>query len=339
MTLSLPAAQLAGIFCDAVFYGMFLVTFTGSIRVLLMKGRGKDERWCRPNEIRWMMAIFALLLFINCTLDIAMGFSRNFRAFVKSKNPLATLTSPTDWTNIGQVRITIALQSMKRCWIVYGRRWLVIVPSVLLYLAHVANTLRVFSMMGAAGGVPTVRNPKAFQAFRTALLVFCALVSAQNVVTTGTLIWRIWQVERSQAKVFKFGDRPRYFYRISAVLAESGAAYTAVVLIVLGCAAASSPALYVVETLMVQTAGIAFNLILVRCSPERDHQFTTYHNKETATVQALNQSTTLASDSTVFSRRSKRHDIELNGVDYDGRSSNNDFERGIKISKKVEVDV
>ncbi|KXN83807.1 hypothetical protein AN958_01043 [Leucoagaricus sp. SymC.cos] len=347
MTLSLTAAQLAGVFCDAIFYGMFLVTCTGSIRVLLMTGRGREERWRRPSEIRWMMAIVALLLFIICTLDIAMGFSRNFRAFVNPGDPLVTLLSPTDWTNIGQpvneaIGAWVADFILVRewCWIVYGRRWLVIIPSGLLYLANVGISLRVFAMMGASRGVPTLANPSAFQAFRNSLLGFCATIAAQNVLTTGVLIWRIWLVEKSQAKVFKFGDRPRYFYRISAVLAESGAAYTTVVLIVLGCAAAASPALYVVENLMVQTAGIAFNLILVRCSPERDHQFTTYYNKETATVQASNNSTTLASNSTLFSRRNKPHDIELMGVDSDGRSSNHDFEsKGIKVSKQVEVDV
>ncbi|KXN89213.1 hypothetical protein AN958_05916 [Leucoagaricus sp. SymC.cos] len=256
MTLSLPTAHFAGLFCDAIFFGIYLVTCTGSIRVLLMTGRGREERWRRPGEIRWMMAIFGLFLFINCTLDIAMGFLRNFRAFVHSPNPLAILTSPKYWTNIIRP-VNIAVGAwvadfvlIYRCWVVYGRRWLIIVPSVLLYLAHVANSLRVFAMMGAAGGLPTTANPNAFEAFRNALLVFSSLVAAQNVVTTGTLIWCIWLVERSQARNFQYEDRPRYLRRIIAVLAESGAAYTAVVLIVLGLAAASSPAIYVVEDLV-----------------------------------------------------------------------------------------
>ncbi|KXN91385.1 hypothetical protein AN958_00908 [Leucoagaricus sp. SymC.cos] len=343
MTLSLVGAQLAGIFCDAVFYGMFLVTSAGSIRVLLTSGRGKEERWRRPSEIRWMMAMVALLLFIVCTLDVAMGFSRNFRAFVNSDNPLATLMSPTDWTNIGQpVNEAVGAWAadfilIYRCWIVYGRRWLVIIPSGLLYLANVAISLRVFAMMGAAKGIPTLTDANAF---RASLLAFCSTIAAQNVLTTGVLIWRIWLVERSQARIFKFEDRPRYLHRISAVLAESGATYTAIVLITLVLTAAENPALYVVDNLMIQTAGIAFNLILVRCSPERDHQFTTYHNKGTVAFKASNQSTTLASNSPIFDRPNKLHDIELIGVDSDGRSFNNDSEsKGIKISKKVEIDV
>ncbi|KXN81839.1 hypothetical protein AN958_03608 [Leucoagaricus sp. SymC.cos] len=338
MALSITAAEFSGMFCYAVFYGIFLVTCAGSVRVLLITGRKREERWRRPSEIHWMMAIVVLLLFIVTTLDIAMCFSRNLRAFVRSDNPLAVLTSPTDWTNLGQpVNEAVGAWAadfilIYRCWIVYSRRWPVIIPSTLLYLAVVAICLRVFAMMGAARGIPTLANANAFT---TSLLAFCSTVAVQNVLTTGLLIWRIWLVERSQAGGFEFGDRPRYLHRISTVLAESGAAYTVVVLITLILTAAQSPVVYVMSDLMTPTAGISFNMILVRCSPERDRQFTTFNQNEISTLRAARQNATSESASIACNELDKPHTVELIGTKSEDRANEQPFHRFMTSVKRL----
>ncbi|KXN83507.1 hypothetical protein AN958_01365 [Leucoagaricus sp. SymC.cos] len=331
MTFSISAAHLSGLFCEAIFYGMYLVTCTRSVRLLFMTGSGREERWRRLGEIRWVMTIVALILFTICTLDITMSFSRDFRAVVKSDDAETVLMAPADWTNVGQIY---------RCWIVYGRRWLVIIPSALLYLANLAISLRVFAMMGAAGGIPTLTNAGAF---RTSLLAFCSTIAAQNVLTTGILIWRIWLVDRA-ARVFKFGNRPRYLQQIIRALAESGALYTTVVLLTLIFTVAQKTALYVVNTLMIQAAGVAFNMILVRCSPERDHQFSMFHHNELATLRVAHQGTLLESGSIVHSRRHMPRDLDSIGADSsehynDERLSHKGLEsKGIRIMKSVEVE-
>ncbi|KXN85599.1 hypothetical protein AN958_11107 [Leucoagaricus sp. SymC.cos] len=210
MTFSITAAHLAGNFCEAVVFGIYLVTCISCVRVFLFMGSGKEGRWRRPSEIRWLLAIIALVLFILCTLNVSLGFVRNFYAFVESKNAGRAFVGY--WTTIAAVRV-------------------------------------------------------------------CKYSSI--------LIWRIWLVDRS-TKDFRMGDGRRYLHEIIVAFAESGAAYTTIVLVTLVLVAARSNALYLVSAL----ARIAFNVIFVRCSPERDRQFTTFHQNEISTLRIACQNRT-----------------------------------------------
>ncbi|KXN88449.1 hypothetical protein AN958_07360 [Leucoagaricus sp. SymC.cos] len=295
MTFAITGANLVGNICSAVFYGIYLVTCAPCCRILFTTGSGREERWRRPSEIRWMMAIGGLIPFIVCNPNLMMGFSCNYRAFMQSENAQKVLIA--DWTNIAQVRTAFGAWVadfilIYRCWIVYACQWLVIVPSVILYLTNLAISFRVYAMMVEAGGIPDGSVPANAGAFRSFLLAFFVTIAAQNALTTGILIWRIWLVERKQTRLNE--DPPHYLRQIIRALAESGAAYTTFVLMSLIASVAHSYALYPISDMMMQTAGIAFNLILIRCSPERDQQFTTFH-RELSTLRIAHQNTTLGS--------------------------------------------
>lgn len=105
----ITAAQLAGNFCETLFYGMYLVTSGFCARSLLFTGCGHEERWLRPDEIRWMMVVIASLLFVICTFDVAIGLLHNFHAFVQSDNPEKELLNLGDWINITRVRASASL--------------------------------------------------------------------------------------------------------------------------------------------------------------------------------------------------------------------------------------
>jgi hypothetical protein len=100
----ITAAQLSGNFCETLFFGMYLVTCTFCARTLLITGSGREERWLRPHEIRWLMAAVALILFVILTFDTAIGLLHNFHAFVKSDDPEEELLNIADWINIARVR-------------------------------------------------------------------------------------------------------------------------------------------------------------------------------------------------------------------------------------------
>jgi hypothetical protein len=102
----ITAAQLAGNFCETLFYGMYLVTCIFCARSLLFTGSGHEERWLRVDEIRWMMVVIASVLFVICTFDVAIGLLHNFRAFVQSDNAEKEFLNLGDWINITRVRIT-----------------------------------------------------------------------------------------------------------------------------------------------------------------------------------------------------------------------------------------
>ncbi|KXN81202.1 hypothetical protein AN958_05783 [Leucoagaricus sp. SymC.cos] len=248
MAFPITAAQLTGTFCEAVFYGMYLVTCAPCFRIIFMTESRREERWRRPSEIRWMMAIAGLTLFIVCTLNVTMGFSRDYRAFIQSEDAKKALIA--DWTNIARVRPVIAAFGawvadfilIYRCWIVYGRRWLVIVPSVILYLTNLAIAGRVYAIMAEAGGVPGGTVPANAGAFRSFNLAFLTTIATQNILTTGILIRGIWLVEGNQTRMI--GGPPRYLRQVMRVFAESGSVYTTFVLMMLISSGAHSNALY-----------------------------------------------------------------------------------------------
>jgi hypothetical protein len=118
----------------------------------------------------------------------------------------------------------------------------------------------------------------------------------------GILIWRIWRVERESERHFSLRGgsdvrQPSHLRKIIRVIAESGTAYTTMVLITFFVAISKSNALYptsdmvsnknrfanayvakitwtLCQTLI--TTGIAFNVIIIRSTARRDQQFSQF---------------------------------------------------------------
>ncbi|KXN87788.1 hypothetical protein AN958_08144 [Leucoagaricus sp. SymC.cos] len=319
MVFPITGAYMTGTFFGAIFYGIYLVTCIPCFRILFFTESGKGQRWRRPSEIRWPMAIGGLILFVVCALDATLNFSRDYRAFVESLDAEEVLIA--DWTNIARVMASAFgawvadYILIYRCWIVYARRWVVIVPSIILYLANLAVSFREYAMMAVAGGIPGTTVSANAGAFRSLLLAFFSTIAAQNVLTTSILIWRIWQVEKSQTRIL--GEQQRHLRRVMIVLAESGAVYTTFVLLTLITSAAHSNTLFPLSDM---AKGIVFNTILARCSPERDRQFTTFHHNDLSTFQVSSRwTTTRGPESTISNRQNKPPDIEVIGADSERR--------------------
>lgn len=110
----ITAAQLSGNFCETLFYGMYLVTCCSCAHTLLVAGSGREIRWLRPHEIRWMMAGIALALFAINTFDVAIGLLHNFNAFIKATDATTEFHNIADWINIARVCSIIS------CFVVPG---------------------------------------------------------------------------------------------------------------------------------------------------------------------------------------------------------------------------
>ncbi|KAF9448633.1 hypothetical protein P691DRAFT_815341 [Macrolepiota fuliginosa MF-IS2] len=260
-SVPLTVAQLAGDFCEAAFYGIYLATCCVGLPALFLTGNGRGERWLRAQEIHWVMLIVAVALFVICTFDVIIGILHNFQAFLGSKDATGTLSNLEGWINIARSvnQVMAILVSdfvlLYRCWVVCGRQWLAIIPSLVLYIGVISVAL-----MMAIGA-----RASFWGSLWTALF---AITAAQNILTTCILIWRIWRVER-QSK--RYLDRmalyqPRHLRRVIQVIAESGAVYT---IMMLSCAileAWGSYTIYPVSDMALQLAGIMFNAIIFRCS-------------------------------------------------------------------------
>ncbi|KAF5345963.1 hypothetical protein D9756_010924 [Leucocoprinus leucothites] len=296
--LSVAAAHFLGIFCEALFYGIYLGTCYFCIHPLFMKGDKNEEQWRDPHDIHWVMVLVFLALFIICTFDVSIGLVHIFRAFIQSHHPEQELLNSSNWINLvrsvtqGAILIVGDFLLIYRCWVVYGYRWLVIVPSTVLFVGGTVSLscklIAVYASLhthpeGITLGIP-INNLTV--PWWTALF---SITVVQNILSSGILIWRIWRVERELEKQFEGNagsdQPPRYLRRIIRVIAESGAAYAAILVACAFLLSWKDNGAYLIANIALQSGGIVFNVIIARCSPQRERQFVTYDCTERSTLR------------------------------------------------------
>lgn len=168
-----------------------------------------------------------------------------------------------------------------RCYIVYARSWRVIIPSVILYGGGVAMSL---AILGVAVTKSSAISLNWWSVIKPWWAAFFAITALQNLLTTSLLIWRIWRVEHQNVKYCAQdqNSNPRHQLRLRQlirVIAESGAVYTTMVFVTFIVSMYNNNAIYPLSDVTLQATGITFNILIVRCSPRRDKQFTTYINE------------------------------------------------------------
>ncbi|KAJ3571325.1 hypothetical protein NP233_g3827 [Leucocoprinus birnbaumii] len=299
VTFSITAAVLSETLCQTLFYGIYLTTCVPCCRTICLVGTGgREKRWRRLNEVHWLMAVIAFALFVLSTFDIAIGWLNIFQAFVRPEIAISVLTNFADWIQTAQG--TDLFGSMLlwdfvlvyRCWIVYGRQWTVMIPSAAIYLVNLALAGAIFGIAPSLGN--SAEEASAARSLEQLTLGFYGTVAVQNILTTSLLVWRIWRVERKSIQQIDRGalsiDRdqrpPRHLRNVIRVLSESGATYTTLIVITLISSATSTQAVYPISSITFQMTGIAFNMMLVRTSPNRDEQFTTFEQDDLTTIHA-----------------------------------------------------
>ncbi|KAJ7101702.1 hypothetical protein C8R44DRAFT_988347 [Mycena epipterygia] len=293
MSLPLTEAQLLGNWLETLTYGMYFVTCGFCARTLLCIG--PDNRWRKPSEIRGFILGVGIALFVVATFDVVIGLLHNLQAFVfytGGGGAGQVLADILDWINIART-VTQVIQMIlgdfvliHRCYIVYSRRWKVLIPSLILYLGGVAMGIKLIEAQVSLNHVNATMNSPEIRPWWFAL--FCITV-VQNTLTTGLLIWRIWRVERQIEKfrVTESGTRKTQapLRRVIRVIAESGLAYTLMVFMTFVVGVCNSNLIYPLRDATHQATGIVFNVIIMRSSPSRDEQFTVFEANERAAAE------------------------------------------------------
>ncbi|KAJ7802433.1 hypothetical protein B0H14DRAFT_2892387 [Mycena olivaceomarginata] len=290
-------AQILGNYCETLTYGMYLVTCCFCAQSLFWIQVGGVQRLRRSGEIRWFLVSVFWFIFVVNTFDDVIGLVHNLAAFVKYKGSGGAkeeLTNIHDWINI--VRSFDQTANMivgdfvliYRCFVVYNRRWPVVVPSFVLYLTGIAMAIKLMhvEITTTAGNGAITLNSNVIKPWWSA---FFAITAAQNVLTTSLLVWRIWRVEhqnvmfRGRTASFTPVQQPR-LRKVIRVVAESGLAYSTLVFLTFVVSVCNSNALYPLSDATLQATGITFNVIIIRSTPRRDEQFSTFDNTERGTV-------------------------------------------------------
>lgn len=282
LAFSLVWAQLVANFCETLFYGIYLVTFCYCIPTLFMKGTKAEERWLQPYEIHWVMVGIACTLFVVCAFDVFIGFAHNMGVLSTANDPIKAFLTVPSWINTARTINQIVVLAVGdflliyRCWIVFSRRRWVIVPSSLLYIGSISVACRLIAYKAS---IQTNEDRPNINHWWSALF---AITAMQNILSAGLLIWRIWSVERQIEKnLGEYGSRhPRRLTKVIRVIAESGAIYTAIIIACAFLVALKTNLAYLTMAVAVQSEGIAFNVIIARCSARREQQFASYDRTE-----------------------------------------------------------
>ncbi|KAJ7205008.1 hypothetical protein GGX14DRAFT_543993 [Mycena pura] len=293
----LTEAQIIGNWFETLAYGIYFVTCGFCARALLVIG--SEGRWRKPNEVNWFMLSVAILLFVVGTFDVIIGLVHNLQAFVFFKGAggaAQELMNISNWIDVAR-SITQVIQMILgdvvliyRCYIVHARRWRIVTPSFLLYLSSVAILIKLIEVEASLHYAKVLNSLETHPWW----VAFYGITVIQNIWTTGKslyicvtvtdffskglLIWPIWRVEQENAKyrVTSIGNSQSQLRKVIRVIAETGCAYTTMLLINFVIDVNDSNLNLPISDVTLQAAGIAFNVIIMRSACHRDEQFATF---------------------------------------------------------------
>ncbi|KAG6908537.1 hypothetical protein DXG01_004308 [Tephrocybe rancida] len=249
----IDTAQLVAMFMANIFYGI-LVFLDGCLKPL--------------SKINIKMLIPAIFMFVFATLDVALGLQHNIEAFVSFQgDPIEEFTDASNWINVVKMVNYVAQTFigdgilLYRCWIVYGKNWLVIIFPVLIWLGGTACGIMTTYVEATLSHNPNLLNAPNVVPFITGML---SLTLAMNLITTSLIIRRIWLIQRAVKYQTSHVAEGRPLFKVMRVLIESGLMYTISIVVLVGLYIASNNGQFGVSDSVVQIIGITFNLIITR---------------------------------------------------------------------------
>ncbi|KAJ7719942.1 hypothetical protein B0H16DRAFT_1386994 [Mycena metata] len=293
--IPITEAQILGLFLESVFWGMYLITFVYCLRTLLF---GLNFEIKRPSEINWPMVVITLLMCVLATLDTAVGLLHLIQAFVLYTGPggpTEEFSNISDWINVVK-GFDIILQTIMgdgmlifRCWVVYGKSWLVIAASMLLYVGSTVTGIMILRIEGTLHLHVLITGASAIKPLITS---FWILTIVQNILTTTLLFSRIWKVDQQNSQ-FSYsgstgGKKKRTRLRqLNQVILESGLLYTTMAFLSFITFITNSNSTYGVSDVHVIMVGINFNLIIIRADRRATEEQTMLKHSRTLHLQAL----------------------------------------------------
>ncbi|PCH39074.1 hypothetical protein WOLCODRAFT_110525 [Wolfiporia cocos MD-104 SS10] len=280
---SVSEAQLVALFIQSVTYGIHVATFFTCILALLQKLKANNRTFAWP----WL--IVAVVLYIIGTIDVIFNFYRNLTAFILYTGPGGSSVP------FGNISNWLPVMRMYRTWIIYGRKWPIVAPSMVLWSGAISCAIVYtvyISTLDSTTSIPAASKLKPW------LSAYCTITLAVNLLSTTLIVWKIGSISRQSAQFFSYNSRTQNgrldLGTDNRVIVESALLYTASIAITLITELAGSNALYDVSDMSLELAGISFDLIIIRIgkhiSEKRTHSsihppITVHISRVTATYQ------------------------------------------------------
>ncbi|KAH6885090.1 hypothetical protein BKA70DRAFT_1338183 [Coprinopsis sp. MPI-PUGE-AT-0042] len=267
MECQLEVVYLVGIWLEALLYGVYLCLFIAAIPTFV-----------RPDVLKALSTKVFLagnaLMFITISIHnvssvvhlvMAFAYQTDVRGSVKLFNDLTlwgTYSAPTLLAIIVWIGDALVIY---RCFLVWQRSYRVIVLPVLLFIVGVgSHSANLWWIQHQADVSHVVVGAWPF------LNVPFPIYLAQNVLTTGLIVFKIWaQYQRSRAVGLMSLHTPS-LVSIMRVIVESAAIYTGGTLVMVILRALDHPARFTIHCCLVPTTGIVFVLFAIRTQAVRD---------------------------------------------------------------------
>ncbi|PPR02308.1 hypothetical protein CVT24_011646 [Panaeolus cyanescens] len=280
------ASAMGALFAEAILYGMYMVTF---INVLTKIFRTECSRWKPRSQIRWETLAVGILLWMNATLNLALGLVRQMQQYIfrdLSKNPNIKQVGQ-DWINIAKpFSVTIQILAadgflIYRCWVSYNRSWGIIILPSFLWLLGIGQSIWTLYIQTRLQFGDRLNSEQLYP-------LWCALWGFKVVINaycTICIVYRIYQVDKNTSKlsdtqydserntppaVVTILSRKRSRVQGAIrIIVESGLILTTSSIIAFGVQIPKSSLIYITSAIDIIVTGIAFNLIIIRISEER----------------------------------------------------------------------
>ncbi|KIJ64921.1 hypothetical protein HYDPIDRAFT_28269 [Hydnomerulius pinastri MD-312] len=258
MSLTIPKAELTGVFLESLSYGVYLMVFNQCMVVL-------RKRHSRPSDY---LVGTAVSLFILVTAHLVIDIVRNMEAFTSN---MSTANYPTSyygqfdtWKNIVKSALYVAVTLISdafilyRSFIVWGRSYLIATIPFLLFLADIAiGVFWVYTLSLILPGENVFAD-----ALSVRVKTFYSITLAMNVMCTSLIAFKIWRIQRAVAPFTKGNEYD--LSRLVAIIVESGSVYSALLVVMIATYTSNSPAMFIFLNTMSPIIGIVFSSVIVR---------------------------------------------------------------------------
>ncbi|KIJ40078.1 hypothetical protein M422DRAFT_257146 [Sphaerobolus stellatus SS14] len=216
-------AEYLGTTLDTAFYGVYATLFM--LFIGIHRYRGKKFYKGVPN-------IAMIVLFVLCTIfwtvDVAIEFYSLENIRLEETNILATVFTVV----YGLIDLTTQIILIYRCWIIWHRRYIVVVlPLILAICSMGAYFFQIRSWCNIGSNTPTVCvcvvsglifnfNDGLISVIQALGELGFASSLAVNVSVTALIVGRIWKLSKEFEEINQSPDRP--YNIIIAMVLESG---------------------------------------------------------------------------------------------------------------------
>jgi len=223
------------------------------------------KRHSRPSDY---LVGTAVSLFILITTHLVIDILRNMEAFTLNEGvpnyPSTYYGTWGTWKNIFKSALYVAVTLVSdafilyRSFIVWSRSYLITAFPFLLFIADIA--IGIFWVYTLSLVLP---NENVFvDTLFVRVTTFYSITLAMNVICTCLIAIKILKIQRAVAP-FSKGNEDQ-ISRLVPIIVESGAAYSALLVVMITTYTSGSPAMFIFLNSMSPVIGIVFSSVIVR---------------------------------------------------------------------------